>query len=198
MVVLGRWPWWRRNDAITRGLTLIGAAGLVVAAMAGSEALRAHPGTQFFINEKLAPVPAVTVDALGCPRGVTCVQGAPPTNLAAGVLHIIPNGHITYALQTTAVTSKRVYRRELDVAARQTALRFVSQCVPGSGVVPAQQISYTVEGGRKRFTEVIPGARGCSLLLEADTTRANPELDGQSLDRLLAVVASDPALMVSP
>lgn len=198
VVIMGRWPWWRRNDPIARGLTLIGVAGLAVAAVAGYGALREHPGTQYFINEKLAPVPAVTVDALGCPRGATCQQVPTPAALGAGVLRIVPTGRLTYALETMDVTSKRVYRREVDVAAPQTTLRFVSQCVPGSGVIPAQQISYTVESGRKRFTEVIPGADGCSLLTEADTTRSNPELGGHSLDQLLALVANDPALMVSP
>jgi hypothetical protein len=213
IVIMDRWPWWRRNDPMTRWLTLLGVAGLVIAAVAGYGAMRAHPGTQYFINEKLAPVPAVTVDALGCPRGAVCEQVAAPAALAVSVLHIVPSGRITYARQTVDVASKRVYRREIDLTARQTTMRFVSQCVPGSGFVPEQQMILTVDTGdgpvpktaddptftgRKRLTEVIPGASGCSLLAEGDTTLSNYELDGQSVDELLTLVADEPAMMVSP
>jgi hypothetical protein len=213
MVFLDRWPWWRRNDPTTRSLALVGAAGLVIAGMAAHGALRAHPGTQYVINEKLSPVPAVSVDALGCPRDATCEQVAAPAALGVTVLRIVPTGRITYAGQTVDVDSKRVYRREIDVTARQTTMRFVSQCVPGSGVVPAQQMFLTVDtghgpvpktandptpSGRKRLTEVIPGARGCSLLAEGDTTLSNYELDNQSVDELLTLVANEPAMMVRP
>ncbi len=198
MVVLGRWPWWRRNDPVTRGLTLVGAAGLIAAAVAVSQALRSHPGTQYFINAKLAPVPAVSVDALGCPGGVTCEQTAPPATLVARVLGNVPSGRITYAGQTVDVASTRVYRREIDVSSRQATMRIVSQCVPGSGTVPGQPMILTVRAARVRLTEVIPGAPGCSTLIEGDTTRSSYERGGESLDGILAVVARVPAMMVRP
>lgn len=226
-VTLDRWPWWRNHDLVSRGLTMLGLAGLLVAAMAGYGALRAHPGTQYFVNEKLAPVPAVTVDALGCPRGAICAQVATPAALDASVLRIVPTGRLTYAVQTVDVASKRVYRREIDVAAPQTAMRFVSQCVPGSGAVPAQPMTLASGGAtvtsptstsptptsptptnptptnptsasRYQFTEVVPGARGCSLLAQGNTTLRGDELGGWSLDDLLTAVVDQPNLMVSP
>lgn len=197
LIIMGRWPWWRRNDPITRALTLVGVAGLVVAAVAGYDALRAHPGTQYFINEKLAPVPAVTVDALGCPHAATCQQAAPPAALDARILSLVPTGRVTYAGQTVDVASNRVYRREIDVAARRTTMRFVSQCVPGSGTVPGQRMTFLIGPGREQLSEVIPGGRGCSLLAEGDTSLLEYELGGRSVEELLTLVANQPAMMVS-
>ena len=212
LVIMDRWPWWRRTDAVTHMLAAIGAAALAVAAVAGFGALTARPGTQYFIDQRTRAAAPVTVDALGCPATSTCAVVAVPTPILTAVRRVVPSARVTFAQQSVDALSGEVFRREIDLAATQTTMRIVSQCVPGSGPVPAQAMTLTVDTGRgpqfktandptptgrKRLTQVLPGAQGCSLATEADTTLTDYRLDNQSVDELLVLIAATPALMVT-
>ena len=212
LVIMDRWPWWRRTSALTHGLAAAGLAGFAVAAVAGYGALTAHPGTQYFVNQETRPAAPVTIDALGCPATTTCAVVAVPSPIVAAVRHVVPSGRITSAQQSIDARSGQVFRREIDLSATRTTMRIVSQCVPGSGPVPAQAMTLTVDTGngpeiktpndptptgRKRLTQLLPGGQGCSLSTEADTTLTDYRLDNQSVDELLVLIAADPALMVT-
>lgn len=211
-VIMDRWPWWRRTSALTHWLAAIGVAGFVVAGVAGYSALTADPGTQYFVNQQTRPAAPVTVDALGCPATTTCTIVAVPAPIVAAVRLVVPSGRITYAQQSVDPRSGLVFRREIDLSAQQTTMRIVSQCVPGSGPVTAQAMTLTVDTGtgpepktandptptgRKRLAQVLPGALGCSLATEADTTLTDYRLGHQSVDELLVLIATVPALMVT-
>jgi len=211
-VIMDRWPWWRRTTAFAHGLAAVGAAGFVVAAVAGYGALAANPGTQYFVNQETRSPPPVTIDALGCPADTACALVAVPAPIVAAVRHVLPSARITYAQQSVDARSGRVFRREIDLSAPQTTVSIVSQCVPGSGPVPAQPVAITVDfgsgpqiatqndpapTGHRRLTQIVPGGVGCSLSTEANTTRMDYLLDHRSIDELLVVLGVDPALMVT-
>jgi hypothetical protein len=211
-VIMDRWPWWRRTTTLTHALTAVGVAGFVTAAVAGYGALTAHPGTQYFVNQETRSAPRVTVDALGCPATTTCTLVVVPAPIVADVRHVVPSARITYAQQSVDARSGQVFRREIDLSGPQMTMRIVSQCLPGAGPVPAQPVRLTVDTGtgpevaiqddptltgRRRLTQIVPGAVGCSLSTEAGTSRSSDRLDQKSMKELLVLIAADPALMVT-
>ncbi len=212
LVIMGRWPWWRRTDTVTHILAAVGVAAFTVAVIAGHGALTARPGTQFFVDQQTRAAVPVTVDALGCPATSTCTLVAVPTSILTAVRRVVPSARVTYAWQSVDARSGQVFRREINLATTQTTMQIVSECVPGSGPVPARAMTLTVDTGsgpqfktandptptgRKRLTQVLPGAPGCSLATEADTTLKDYRLDNQSVDELLVMIAANPALMVT-
>jgi type II secretory pathway component PulM len=207
---------WVATPSRDRRLIVAGAAALLVAAIAGASALRAHPGVHRSVRTTVIAAPVVSVDAFGCPRGRQCRTRVDPPNVLAAARDALPSARVTYAVQEVDAHTNAVYRTVLRLEASRTSVQVNSQCVPGAAAVTGMPLTVSqVSGttltpisidaptppGLKVWAISLPGSRpaasGCGVHVSAEST-LDRGIGGRAIDTVVNLLADDARLTVSP
>jgi hypothetical protein len=207
---------WLAKPILDRRAIAVAAAALLVAAVAGVSALRAHPGVHRSVRTTVIPAPVISVDAFGCPRGRQCRTSVDPPGVLAAARAALPGARVTYAVQEIDAQTNAVYRTVLRMVASQTSVQVNSQCVPGAAAVTGAPLAVSqVSGttltpisidaptppGLKVWAITLPSSRAaatsCGTYVRAAST-LDRGIDGRAIDTVVNLLADDPRLTASP
>lgn len=141
-----------------------------------------------------------TVDATGCPIGVSCTVVTTAAATLVSALRRTFGGTVVVQGGSQTTSGPRVYAWQLLASVRVGAVAVFAQCVPGASAVPGSA-STTVFGhddlsGNRRVDYrrsfvVVAGDRGCSVVVEIDASDS-----GDGTFDLARQLASDPTVQV--
>ena len=199
-----------------RRLIAVSVGALVVALVCGVAAVRAHPAVHRSTRTTVVPPTAISVDAFGCPRGRHCLAHVRPAALLAAAGEALPTARVDYAVQEADEQTGAVYRVVLRLAARDTTVRVVSQCVPGAAAVIGVPLHVSRVSGATLTPVLVdqptptgpkywaitlagsgPATAGCGVAVSAESA-LDRGIDGRAIDTVVNLLADDPRLMASP
>lgn len=195
---------WALTDPFARGLLITAALLAVLAVVLANAAANTQPRrhTERIVDSSV-PI-ARSVDAAGCPVGAHCtVLLSAPTALPAAVRRVFGPARIGIfrGSQTVDTATHRLYVATLSATVRYGVVDVYAACIPDAPAVAARSqrlaSSHTDLSGdtvidSQRFVDVVPGDRGCSVVVDLESTRST----ATAMAQLTHQLAADPAVQV--
>ncbi|MGI8881698.1 MAG: hypothetical protein ACR2KJ_14580 [Jatrophihabitans sp.] len=193
---------WQATGSATKWTARAAAAVLLLTAAVCLVLPHSHPRHA----TRTAPDPALTVgrtvDATGCPIGVSCTVDPTPSTVLVAAVRRTFGGKVVVLDGSQTMSGSRVYSWQLMASVRVGTVAVSAQCVPGASVVPASA-STTVFGhddlsGNRRVDYrrsyvVVAGDRGCSVVVQVDASDS-----GDGTFDLARQVAGEPVVQGHP
>jgi hypothetical protein len=182
-----------------RARYLVSAGVLAALLLAGGLVLATRPSRSGTATNGVFGVPAVLVDARGCPVQVRCHAGAAPAPLRSALARAFPSATTPFDSATLGPTG-RVYRAVLFGQDGAASILVSSQCIPGGATVTAHEaqaddvhtdLTGDTVTDAHRLVLVSAGTAGCSAQV-----RLNVPGTSKALDPAARALAADPAIQL--